>query len=127
MPVSAPAIDASNRTMPNADMDWTSSLSAFAMPSALRGHGETNAARHADAKPTAWHPTRLAISMRRGYTLATRVAGSDHGPVSLPRTGRTIIQYCWPGVRPLMTYSEAVEVAEPTSCVIVALENHLIS
>ena len=98
-----------------------------ALSSALRGHAETNAAIHTAAKPTAWYATRLAISMRRGYTLATRVAGSDHGPVSLPRTGRTIIQYCWPGVRPLMTYSEAVEVAEPTRCVIGALENHLIS
>ncbi len=54
-------------------------------------------------------PSRImpsALRGRRGYTLATRVAGSDHGPVSLPRTGRTIILCCWPGVRPLMTYSE---------------------
>ena len=72
-------------------------------------------------------PSRRDNFLPRGYTLATRVAGSDQGPVSLPRMGRTVIQYCWPGVRPLMTYSEAVEVAEPTSCVSVALENHLIS
>ena len=65
--------------------------------------------------------------MKTPYTLATRVAGSDHGPASLARTGRTVIQYCWPGTRPLIMYSEAVEVAEPNSCVSVPLEYHLIS
>ena len=50
----------------------------------------------ASPRRVAWYPTRIAISWRRGYTLALRVVGADHGPVSLRRTGRTITQYCRP-------------------------------
>jgi len=57
---------------------------------------------------------------------ATRVAGSDQGPNSLPRMARTRIQYCCLAIRPAISYSLSLTAALPICCVMAESVYHSI-
>lgn len=68
----------------------------------------------------------IVVVMLAFQMLATRVAGSDQGPPSVPPMARTRTQYCWPDSRPVMVNLLSVTALSPMSWVRAPSVNHSI-